>query len=154
MKSAVNTCQALSYLKVVSILHCNRSLIRQMSIFSILHSCVKNCQEKTISDEKAILKSNCEAHCTGELKFSWSLYVFDNISAPEPLNLSSLYEIPEQDFQKMVLNPINELALAIKPDALQCGKKYILAFRATRPSGAYGELRTTILINSPPVGGK
>ena len=119
-----------------------------------LHSCVKNCQAKTIFDEKSILQSNCEAYCTGKLRFSWSLYLFDNINTPEPLNLSSLYEIPQQEFQNMVYNPINELALAIKPNALQCNQKYIFAFRALRPTTVMGEQRTTLLVNSPPTGGK
>lgn len=54
----------------------------------------------------------------------------------------------------MASNPINELNLAIKPNTLQVGKKYTFAFRATRLSGAYGECRTTVTVNSPPVGGK
>ena len=127
--------------------------IKLLCIFS-LHSCVKNCQAKTISNEKTILQSNCEAYCTGKLRFSWSLYIFDNINSPEPLNLSSLHEIPQEEFQKMVNNPIDELDLAIKPNALQCDKKYILAFRAMRPSAVLGEQRTTLLVNSPPTGGK
>ena len=127
--------------------------VKQLYIFS-LHSCTKNCQAKMISDEKTILQSNCEAYCTGKLRFSWSLYIFDNINSPEPLNLSSLHEIPQEEFQNMVYNPINELSLAIKPNALQCDKKYILAFQAIRPSAVLGEQRSTLLVNSPPTGGK
>lgn len=101
-----------------------------------------------------ILLSTCKSHCSGELKFGWSLYLYDHLNQPEPYNLSTLNEIPKHEFQKMASNPINELDLAIKPDTLQIGRKYTLAFRATRPSGSYGECRTTVLVNSPPVGGK
>jgi hypothetical protein len=123
-------------------------------LFSRCYSCSKNCKDKITSDEKTILQSACSAFCTGELTFSWSLYCYDDINTPEPLNLSSLHEIPQSEFQDMVYNPINELDLAIKPYSLQPGKKYTLAFRATRPTGALGELRTTLLVNSPPAGGK
>jgi hypothetical protein len=54
----------------------------------------------------------------------------------------------------MAFNPLDELSLGIKPDYLQAGKKYIVAFRATRLSGMYGECRTTVIVNSPPTGGK
>ena len=54
----------------------------------------------------------------------------------------------------MASNPINELNIAVKPHSLKVGKKYTFAFRATRASGVYGELRTTVIVNSPPVGGK
>ncbi|CAB4035285.1 Hypothetical predicted protein, partial [Paramuricea clavata] len=115
--------------------------------------CFKNCKDKIISDEKTILQSECSAFCSGELTFSWSLYCYDEINTPEPLNLSSLHEIPQSEFQDMVYNPINELDLAIKPYSLQPGKKYTLAFQASRPTGTLGELRTTLLVNSPPAGG-
>ena len=72
----------------------------------------------------------------------------------EPFNLSSLNEIPPAELQGIASNPINELDIAIKPHSLSIGKKYIFAFRAIRPSGVYGELRTTVIVNSPPVGGK
>ena len=80
--------------------------------------------------------------------------MYDDINTPQPLNLSALHEIPPNQFQEMVYNPINELDLAIKPYSLQYGKKYTLAFRAARPTGVIGELRTTLLVNSPPAGGK
>ncbi|XP_028413717.1 uncharacterized protein LOC114536572 [Dendronephthya gigantea] len=116
-------------------------------------SCSKNCKSKIIPDEKTILHSDCSAFCTGELVFSWALYLYGDIDEPEPLNLSALHEIPPKDFQNLVYNPINELALAIKPNALQSGKKYTLAFRASRPTGVIGEQRTTLRVNSPPSGG-
>ena len=54
----------------------------------------------------------------------------------------------------MTTNPIDELDIAIKPNSLKVGKKYIIAFRAIRPNGVYGELRNTVIVNSPPIGGK
>jgi hypothetical protein len=121
---------------------------------SCYYSCSKNCQNKIDHSEKTILQSSCAAFCTGELSFSWSLFLYDDINTPEPLNLSALHEIPTRQFQEMVYNPINELDVAIKPYSLLLGKKYTLAFRAARPSGVIGELRTTILVNLPPTGGK
>ena len=98
--------------------------------------------------------SRCSMFCTGELAFSWSLHSYDDINQAEPFNLSSLNEIPKEQFENMVSNPLDELELAIKPNSLHVGKKYTVAFRATRPSGVYGECRTTVIVNSPPVGGK
>ena len=72
---------------------------------------------------------------------------------PEPYNLTGLNEIPRNELENMASKPLDELDLAIKPNTLKTNKKYIVAFRATRPSGVYGELRYTMLINSPPVEG-
>lgn len=116
--------------------------------------CSRNCLSKLRPDEKTILFSSCNKFCAGELTFSWSLYLYDNIKQREPFNLSSLNEVPKADFQNMALNPVDELEIAIKPDSLQAGKKYTIAFRATRASGVYGECRTTVIVNTRPVGGK
>ena len=97
--------------------------------------------------------SECSKYCVGELTFSWSLYLYDDINQREPFNLSTLNEIPPAEFQNMASNPINELNIAIKPHALKIGKKYTFAFRATRTGGVYGELRTTVMVNAPPYGG-
>ncbi len=88
------------------------------------------------------------------MTLNWYLYQYDDINQLEPFNLSTLNVIPKEKFEDMASNPINELNLAIKPDTLQVGKKYTIAFRAARASGVYGECRTTVIINSPPVGGK
>ena len=124
------------------------------TLFSFSFSCSKNCKSKFVPDKKAILVSTCDSFCYGELTFSWSLYSYDDINQLEPFNLSALNEIPKDEFQHMTSNPPDEINLAIKPDSLQVGKKYTIAFRATRPSGSYGECRTTVIVNSPPVGGK
>ncbi|XP_028413722.1 uncharacterized protein LOC114536576 [Dendronephthya gigantea] len=115
--------------------------------------CSKNCQSKITAEGKTIMRADCSSFCQGELMFNWTLHLYDDIHDPEPLNLSALHEISSKEFQNMVRNPINELDLSIKPDALQPGKKYTLAFRATRPSGIFGEVRTTLLVNGPPLGG-
>ncbi|XP_028408505.1 sperm receptor for egg jelly-like [Dendronephthya gigantea] len=116
--------------------------------------CSRNCESKLRPDEKTILLSKCSRFCAGELTFSWSLYLYDNINQHEPFNLSSLTEVPEADFQNMAMNPVDELEIGIKPDSLQVGKKYTIAFRATRVSGVYGECRTTVIVNTPPAGGR
>ena len=54
----------------------------------------------------------------------------------------------------MATNPVDELDIAIRPNSLKIGKKYMFAFRATRTNGVYGELRTTVIVNSPPTVGK
>lgn len=72
---------------------------------------------------------------------------------PEPYNLTDLNVITNEELQNMAWNPTNELGLAIKPNSLQTGRKYTLAFRATRPSGVYGEVRYTMLVNAPPENG-
>ena len=117
-------------------------------------SCVRNCQTKVNGDEKIILASKCTAHCYGKLEFGWSLYSYDDVSMPEPYNLTDLNEIPKDELENMASNPVNELDLAIKPNSLKAGGKYILAFQATRPNRVYGELRYTMLINDPPLNGK
>ncbi|XP_028416899.1 polycystic kidney disease protein 1-like 2 [Dendronephthya gigantea] len=53
----------------------------------------------------------------------------------------------------MAVNPIDELDMGIKPYSLHPGKKYILSFRATRASGVFGEMRHTMLVNTPPKNG-
>ena len=72
----------------------------------------------------------------------------------EPYNLTDLNEIARDEFQKMASNPINELDLAIRPNSLEGGRKYVFAFRATRPDGVYGERRHTVVINAKPQNGK
>ena len=105
-------------------------------------------------DEKIILKSSCSAFCIGMLQFNWSLYLYDDVNMPEPYNLTDLNEIDQTKLQGMASNPINELDLAIKPNSLQPGRKYIIAFRAQRPNNVYGELRYTLFIDAPPENGK
>ena len=90
-----------------------------------------------------MLLSKCSGLCFGELAFRWSLYSYDHINQLEPFNLSSLNQVPKGEFENITTNPLNELNIAIKPDDLQVGKKYAVSFRATRPSGVYGECRTT-----------
>ena len=97
--------------------------------------------------------SSCAKFCFGELSFNWSLYEYDNVRQFEPFDLSTLKAIPAEEFQNMAANPTDELALAIKPDSLKVDRKYTIAFRAMRPSGVFGELRTTVIVNSPPHGG-
>ena len=126
----------------------------QFTLFQFSFSCSKNCQSEVVPDKKTILVSSCSSFCYGELEFSWSLYLYDDINQLEPFNLSSLNQIPKDEFENMTSNPLDELNLAIKPDSLQAGKKYTVAFRATRPTGVYGECRTTVIVNSPPAGGK
>ncbi|XP_028412301.1 uncharacterized protein LOC114535123 [Dendronephthya gigantea] len=113
-------------------------------------SCKMNCKSKINTDEKIILESFCDARCYGELTFLWSLYLYDDVNTPEPYNLTELIEIPREEFSNMTSNPVDELDLAIKPNSLKENKKYIAAFRAIRPSGVVGELRYTLLMNSPP----
>ena len=72
---------------------------------------------------------------------------------PEPYNLTDLNEIPKDKFEKMSCNPVDGLELGIKSYSLHPGKKYILSFRAVRPSGVFGELRYTLLVNEPPKNG-
>ena len=111
---------------------------------------MKNCKAKVNRDEKMILTSFCNAHCYGELSFIWSLYQYDDVNTPEPYNLTDLTEIPRNELESMTSKPLDELDLAIKPGRLEINRKYIVAFRASRPSGVYGELRYTMLINQPP----
>jgi hypothetical protein len=80
--------------------------------------------------------------------------MYDDPNTPEPFNLTDLNTFSPEEFQNMASNPINQLDIAIRPNSLEIGRKYIIAFRATRPSGVYGELRFTMLVNSPPVRGK
>ena len=122
--------------------------------YRICFSCSKNCKSKFLPDEKAILLSSCTDFCYGELKFNWSLYEYDDVDQVEPFYLSNLKVIPKVEFQNMTMNPIDELNIAIKPNSLKVGRKYTIAFRAIRPNGVYGELRTTVIVNSPPIGGK
>ena len=147
---AQNTLNHCNYCLATSRIHA----IVVLRIFLFSFSCSKNCKSKFLPDERTVLASSCSSLCYGELAFSWSLYSYDHVDQLEPFNLSSLNEFPPNEFENMVFNPIDELSLAIKPDSLQVGKKYIVAFRATRPSGVYGECRTTMIMNSPPVGGK
>ena len=72
---------------------------------------------------------------------------------PEPYNLTNLNEIARDEFEQMACNPVDELDIGIKAYSLKPGKKYILSLRAIRPSGVYGELRYTMLINTPPKNG-
>ena len=72
---------------------------------------------------------------------------------PEPYNLSKLNEIAKDEFEQMACNPLDSLDIGIKPYSLEPGKKYILNFKAMRPNGVYGELRYTMLINTPPENG-
>ena len=72
---------------------------------------------------------------------------------PEPYNLTDLNEIPRNVLEIMASKPVDELDIAISPNTLEINRKYVLAFRATRPSGVYGELRYTMMINSPPTKG-
>jgi hypothetical protein len=53
----------------------------------------------------------------------------------------------------MTTSPIDALEIALKPKSLEPVKKYILAFRAFRPNGVFGELRYTLLTNDAPVDG-
>ena len=80
--------------------------------------------------------------------------MYDNQNMPEPFNLTDLYAFSPEEFQNMASSPTNQLDIAIKPHSLTSGRKYIMAFRAIRPSGVYGELRYTMLVNSPPNKGK
>lgn len=107
-----------------------------------------------VPDEKIILMSSCSSFCYGELSFRWSLYMYDDPDMPEPFNLTDLSAISPEEFQNMASSPINQIDIAIKPNSLEKDRKYIVAFRATRPSDVYGELRYTMFINSPPRTGK
>ena len=127
-------------------------MIKQLHL--IIFSCSKNCRDKVIPDEKIIIKANCKSLCYGKLDFGWSMYMYDDINMPEPYNLTDLNEITQEQLAAMALNPTNELDLAIKQDSLQPGGKYILAFRAIRPSRVYGEVRYTMFVNAGPVNGK
>lgn len=129
------------------------SSIRDVHFFPKL-SCSKNCREKVVPDEKIILKSKCSAYCYGELSFSWSLYMYDDPNMPEPFNLTDLNAFSAEEFQNIASSPTNQIDIAIKPNSLEKDRKYIVAFRATRPSGVHGELRYTMLMNSPPSIGK
>ena len=88
------------------------------------------------------------------MEFQWSLYSYDDINMPEPYNLSDLNVISENKLKEMAFNPTDQLDLAIKPYSLQTAEKYTFAFRATRPSGVYGEVRNTMLVNDPPANGE
>jgi hypothetical protein len=72
---------------------------------------------------------------------------------PEPYNLTSLNETAKDEFEQMACNPIDGLDIGVKAYSLEPGKKYTLALKAMRPSGVYGELRYTMLINTPPENG-
>jgi hypothetical protein len=72
---------------------------------------------------------------------------------PEPYNLSALNEFPSSQLTEMASSPIDALEIAIKPNTLEPKTKYILAFRAFRPNGVFGELRYTFLTNDAPVDG-
>ena len=117
------------------------------------YSCSTNCGVKTARDEKKILKSKCNTRCYGELAFTWTLYLYDDINAPEPYNLSRLHEFSSSELKEMTSSPIDGLEIAVKPNALQPQRKYILAFRAFRPNGVFGELRYTLLTNEAPADG-
>jgi hypothetical protein len=81
------------------------------------------------------------------------LYRYDNLNTPEPYNLSALHEFTSNELKEMTTSPIDALEIALKPKSLEPVKKYILAFRAFRPSGIFGELRYTLLTNDAPVDG-
>ena len=106
-----------------------------------------------LPDQKIILTSSCSKYCSGELSLNWTLYEYDHVNQPEPTDLTDLNEVPQKEFENMAANPTNELEIAIKPHSLKAGRKYTIAFRATRPNGIFGEYRTTVFVNSPPVGG-
>jgi hypothetical protein len=80
--------------------------------------------------------------------------MYDNPNTPEPFNLTDLNAFSPEEFQNMTSSPINQLDIAIRPDSLGIDRKYVIAFRAARPSGVYGELRYTMRVNAPPLRGK
>ena len=100
-----------------------------------------------------ILDATCKARCKGNLKFSWSLFKYDDFHAREPRNLSALERIPDDELARSVSNPIGELSLAFKPHSLLPNTKYTLQLIAARPSGVFGEFRRMLRINQAPNGG-
>ena len=64
-----------------------------------------------------------------------------------------LNEFTSNQLTEMTSSPIDALEIAVKPNVLEPKTKYILAFRAYRPSGVFGELRYTLLTNEAPVNG-
>ena len=53
----------------------------------------------------------------------------------------------------MTSSPADGLEIAIKSNALQPQRKYVLVLQAERPSRVFGELRYTLLINDAPADG-
>lgn len=116
----------------------------------LLHSCTQTCPEKVNIDQKLSLKGTCVV-CFGELKFRWKLFQHTKPNT-DPTNTAEMEEV--QNLEKLSTMPVSSLNLAIKANSLHRDTRYTALFRASRPSGQYGEYFHTFVTNSPPENGK